>query len=89
MKMINADYVSTGNRGSEVERPLCGCSVVEMFTAPDPQGNDGCPILRAFCEGWDTTALPPKFSLFNSQSPFSTPHPLALHPSTCYSHRGR
>jgi hypothetical protein len=20
----------------------------------------GCPILRVFCEGWDTTALPPR-----------------------------
>ena len=63
-----------------------GSAVRKCFPLRPATGNNGCPTL-AFWKG-GIPALPPKFSLFNSSSPFSTTQPLALL-STCYSHRGR
>ena len=36
---------------------------------PQPTTNPGCPILRAFCEGWDVNPFPAVFAVPCAQSP--------------------
>src|SRR6266849_523992 len=47
---------------------ICCC----LFSFPQPKQN-GCPILRALCEGWDVNTPPPT-------EPLPLPLPFCCHP---------